>query len=203
MRIRKGSKNPLRSDLLNLRIGGGFPEPLFLELKRRPEVVRQLAREVLSAHFPESLHESIATAVGLTLEGTTRSQRDPEFRSAVLSVWSHRCAFCGFSIQLDTADLALEAAHIRWCQAGGPDSLNNGLACCSVHHQAFDRGAITLSDDRRILVSSRLHGSGRVDELFLALHGTSLAAPNRKDAQPKPEFIVWHRAQVFRGEARD
>ena len=188
---------------MKLRIGGGFVEPVFRELKRRPEVVRELAREVLAAHFPESLHESIAAAAGLTLDGTLRSRRDPAFRSAIISVWDHRCAFCGFSAQLDAADLAIEAAHIRWCQAGGPDTVNNGLACCSIHHQAFDRGAITISEERRILVSSRLHGNGRLAELFVALHGSPLAVPNRKDAIPKTEFLAWHRAQVFRGEARD
>ena len=49
----------------------------------------------------------------------------------------HQCAFCGF-IKLDSADLAIEAAHIRWTQFGGPDAIDNGLACCSIHHQAFD-----------------------------------------------------------------
>jgi putative restriction endonuclease len=203
LRIRSGSKNPLKSELKRFRIAGGFTEDVFRELKRRPELVRELAREILSAHFPESLHESICAAAGVALDGTERSKRDPAFRSAVISVWGHRCAFCGYGVQLDTADLGLEAAHIRWCQAGGPDSLNNGLACCSVHHQAFDRGAITISEDRRIMVSARLHGSGKLEELFLALHGTALGAPSRKDALPKADFVAWHRTQVFRGEARD
>ncbi len=203
LRIRKGSKNPLKSDLKKFRIAGGFTNEVFRELKRKPELIRELAREIMTAHFPQSLHKSICAAAGVVLEGTERSPRDAAFRSAVISVWGHRCAFCGFGIQLDACDLALEAAHIRWCQAGGPDSLNNGLACCSVHHQALDRGAITISDERRIVVSSRLHGSGRLQELFLALHGTSLATPSRKEAVPNPEFLAWHRTQVFRGEARD
>jgi putative restriction endonuclease len=203
LRIRKGSKNPLRSDLKRLRIGGGFPEPIYDQLKRRPELVREIARETLAAHFPDSLHESIATTVGLSLEARTRGQRDPAFRSAVLDVWGHQCAFCGFGVQLDGADLALEAAHIRWRQAGGPDSVTNGLACCSIHHQAFDRGAIGVSEDRRILVSSRLYGSGKLHELFVSLSKAPLAAPNRRDALPKPEFLEWHRLEVFRGQARD
>ena len=49
----------------------------------------------------------------------------------------------------------------------------------------------------------RKMASGGMAELFLALHGTALAAPNRKEALPKPEFLAWHRAQVFRGQARD
>lgn len=126
LRIRKGSKNPLKSDLKRFRIAGGFKDDVFRELKRRPELVRQLARQILTTHFPESLHESICSEAGIVLEGTERSNRDPAFRSAVISVWGHRCAFCGFGIQLDGRDLALEAAHIQWCQAGGPDTLSNG-----------------------------------------------------------------------------
>jgi putative restriction endonuclease len=104
---------------------------------------------------------------------------------------------------LDRADLALDAAHIHWCQFGGADSLNNGLACCSIHHQAFDRGAISLSGDLRILVSSRFHGNETGEALFLPLSGRLLRAPNKKDARPLGHVVEWHRRQVFRGEARD
>jgi putative restriction endonuclease len=200
---RKGSKNPLRTELRKWRIGGGFTVPIFEELKRRPEAVRELAREILAAHFPESLHRSITSAIGLELEATTRgSGRDSEFRRSVVAAWGHRCAFCGYAVQLDNADLGLEAAHIRWCQFGGPDTTDNGLACCSIHHQAFDRGAITISDQLLILVSSRLHGSGKLDDLFLTLHGAPLPRPSLKAAQPRREFLQWHRAEVFRGHAR-
>jgi putative restriction endonuclease len=200
---RKGSKNPLRTELRQFRIGGGFPAPIFDELARRPEAVRELARQVLAAHFPNSLHQEIANAVGLDLDATIRStRRDSDFRRSVVAAWGHRCAFCGYAVQLDNADLALEAAHIRWCQFGGPDTTDNGLACCSIHHQAFDRGAITISNELRILVSSRLHGAARLDDFFLALHGTPLPAPSLKQAEPKREFLEWHRTEVFRGEAR-
>ncbi|MGA7412026.1 MAG: HNH endonuclease, partial [Bryobacteraceae bacterium] len=186
------------------RTGGGFAPDLFEDLKARPEVVRELAHEILAAHFPDSLHESIARAVGLDLEGTARSvKRDSAFRGEVVSIWGHQCAFCGFSIKLDSADLAIEAAHIRWVQFGGPDAINNGLACCSIHHQAFDRGAISLSEELRILVSSRLYGGGGLESMFLALNGTPLRSPSRKEATPKKDFVSWHRKEVFRGEARD
>ncbi|MEO8127892.1 MAG: HNH endonuclease, partial [Bryobacteraceae bacterium] len=131
-----------------------------------------------------------------------RSRRDSAFRAEVLSAWEHRCAFCGFNVQLDNSDIALDAAHIRWCQFGGPDSINNGLACCSIHHQAFDRGAISISGDQRILISSRVYGNGGLDSLFVALSGTPLRKPNRKSAAPKRDFLDWHRTQVFRGQAR-
>ncbi len=201
---RKGSKNPLRSELRKWSITGGFPQPLFQDLKDRPEAVREIARQLLAAHFPDSLHSAIADATGLLLDTVNRSsRRDPEFRATVISAWGHRCAFCGFGIQLDNADLGLEAAHIRWCQYGGPDTQDNGLACCSLHHQAFDRGAVTISDELKILVSSRLHGNSSFESLFLALHRAPLRMPNLKDAHPRRDFLVWHRSEVFRGEARD
>lgn len=204
VRQRQGSKNPLRTDLRKFRVRGGFPGPLFRDLKERPEAVRELARSVLGAHFPDSLHDAILSAVGLDLSGTLRHvRRDPSFRAAVISAWGHQCVFCGYSVQLDSADLGLEAAHIRWCQAGGPDSLANGLSCCSIHHQAFDRGAVTISDSSRVLVSSRIHGSGMVQDLFLALHGRQIHPPARKAALPAREYLEWHRKLVFRGEARD
>jgi putative restriction endonuclease len=200
---RKGSKNPLRTELRKWRVAGGFTNDIFDELKRRPEAVRELARELLAAHFPESLHQAILTAVGIDLEATIRSsRRDSEFRRSVVAAWGHRCAFCGYAVQLDNTDLALEAAHIRWCQFGGPDTTDNGLACCSIHHQAFDRGAITVSDQLKILVSSRLHGAGKLDDLFLALHGLPLSVPSRKEAEPKRGFLEWHRTEVFRGLPR-
>jgi len=49
---RQGSKNPLRSELRKWKVGGGFTPTLYAELKDHPEAVRELARELLSAHFP-------------------------------------------------------------------------------------------------------------------------------------------------------
>ena len=204
LRIRRGSKNPLRTELRKFRIAGGFPEPIFQILKERPEAVRELARQILEAHFPGSLHESILAAVGLDMGSVARgARRDSSFRSDVIAAWGHRCAFCGYSVQLDNTDLGLEAAHILWCQAGGPETLNNGLACCSLHHQAFDRGAITIAADNTILISSRLFGNAKFDEIFVTLHRHPFFAPSRQAALPKPAFLSWHRTQVFRGEARD
>lgn len=86
--------------------------------------MRELAKQILEAHFPESQHTSISAAVGLDMAGTARgAQRDPSFRADIIAAWGHQCAFCGYSVELDRSDLGLEAAHIRWCQAGGPKTL--------------------------------------------------------------------------------
>ena len=65
--------------------------------------------------------------------------------------------------------VALEAAHIKWRQAGGPDLEVNGLALCSLHHKLFDRGAFTLSNQLVILVSDDAHGYLRLPRMAYAL----------------------------------
>jgi putative restriction endonuclease len=185
-------------------VSGGFPKELYFTLQMHPEITRTLARMLLEANFPESMEREIAAAVGLDLDATSRSaQRDGAFRREVISAWGHQWGFCGYDLKMDNADFGLEAAHIRWVQSGGPDILENGISCCSIHHQALDRGAIGVDKDLRIVVSSRVHGGDYFRRHFSLLHGSLMIKPSRAAAFPKPEFLAWPMKQVFRGEPRD
>lgn len=199
---RQGNTDPLKSELLKFHVKGGFPPDVFAALERDPLLTSQIAQELLTAHFPESLHDDILQAVGLDLDWSPHRRRHSDFRPEVLDAYGHACAFCGYSVRLDRADLGLDAAHIMWHQAGGPDIPTNGLACCSLHHRAFDRGAIGVGDDMKVIVSSRLYGTARCDEYFTSLAGQSLQPPSRRDALPHVEFVRWHRKEVFRDPPR-
>ena len=65
--------------------------------------------------------------------------------------------------------MGLEAAHIRWHQAGGPDIEGNGMALCSLHHKLFDRGAFTLDSSFRVIVSDDINGVG-AEQVLWAYH---------------------------------
>jgi putative restriction endonuclease len=92
-------------------------------LSADPGLAASIATRILEQHFPESLHQDILNAVGLTLEtAVTRRKRDPAFRQWVLKAYEYRCAVCGFDVRLGSVSIALAAAHIRWHQAGGPES---------------------------------------------------------------------------------
>jgi putative restriction endonuclease len=73
----------------------------------------------------------------------------------VLTAYQFQCAGCGFNVRVGDLLVFLEAAHIKWHQAGGPDSEANGVALCALHHKLFDRGAFTLSKDMKIQVSEK------------------------------------------------
>jgi putative restriction endonuclease len=98
--------------------------------------------------------------------------------------------------------VGLEAAHIKWHQAGGPDTINNGLALCVMHHKLLDLGVFTVSDGRQIQISDRVHGYHGPDEWIFRYQGKSLAVPQSPDDLPHPTFLRWHQREVFKGSPR-
>lgn len=130
-----------RGDLFRFEVAGGFTEDIARQLQNDSSMVLGIVQNMLDAHFPVSIHEDVlqATGIDLTLKSSGRQKRDPNFRVNILKAYEYRCAVCGFDVRLGLQPVALEAAHIKWRQAGGPDLEVNGLALCSLHHKLFDR----------------------------------------------------------------
>jgi putative restriction endonuclease len=129
-------------------------------------------------------------------------RRDPEFWGKVVTAYEPRCAICGLSVSLESVDLGLEAAHVKWHQAGGPDTQDNGLALCVMHHKMLDRGAVTVREDYAVVVSEQVHGSSGFEEWLLDFHGRPLRRPQRAEYLPAAEHMRWHWKEVFRGPRR-
>ncbi|SAK40897.1 hypothetical protein AWB77_00280 [Caballeronia fortuita] len=202
-----------KTELRELNATGHFSPDVQQLLQSEPRALTAIARLLLVAHFPESIHSDVLDAVGLALDDETvlapdtnasaeRRRRDPEFRGAVLAAYQYRCALCDLDLRIGNMTIGLEAAHIKWHQASGPDLVENGIALCCLHHKLFDLGAFTLGDDRRVLVSEKAHGSGRFDEILLRHHGGQANAPVQREHYPAQPFVAWHREQVFKGGAR-
>ncbi len=183
---------------------GGLTADLYDALRANPALAHRIAAELLEAHFEPSLHEDILSAIGFpwTADADARPPRDPAFRREILRVYEHRCAICGYDGRLGDSDLGLEAAHVKWHAAGGPDTVENGLSLCVFHHRAFDRGALGLDEARHVLVSQEIHGSAGVDDLLLRFAGTPLRGPMEGVPSVLPEYSAWHRREVFRPPPR-
>jgi putative restriction endonuclease len=194
-----------KSQLLQHNAHGGFPETIYKLLKKDPSLFSNVVQKLLEDNFPPSIHEDILQAVGIDLSAgiTTIKRRDPDFRNRVLRAYENRCAICGFDIRMDHTPICLEAAHIKWHTAGGPDVEKNGLALCTLHHKLFDRGAFTFSENMKILVSDRANGSEAFNKWLLNYHGQRLTTPNRTIYQPSMSFRSWHVREVFKGEVRE
>ena len=204
LRYRKGSSDIPKSVLLDVDAKGGFLPEIYDFLNQNKAAILEIAQIILDDHFPESMHQDILTAVGLERQYLTahRAKRDPSFRGRVIRAYEHRCAICGYNVRLDTANIGLEAAHIKWHQAGGPDTEPNGLALCVLHHRVFDRGAITISDDYRVLVSQHVYGTSGLEEWLTRFHDKEMLFPQSPDFYPDQKYLGWHHREVFKKPER-
>ena|ERR1044071_3053158 len=199
LEARQSNTDAKKSELLKANVIGGFPESLFDELRNNPRLLFSIAHEILADNFPASIHGDILSAVGLDNDMVQyrRRRRDPMFRGKVLIAYEYRCSVCGFDVRIGTNSIGLEAAHIKWHQAGGPDIESNGLALCSIHHKMFDRGAFTLSDKMMLLVSEQVNGGQGIEEWLLRFHDRAIGLPQRPAYAPEIEYLSWHRKEVF------
>lgn len=176
----------------------------------RPGQIEEAARLLVDAQFPRTVAPDVLIAVGLdpdqvfaigsahTPEAGKR-QRSSSWPRAILEAWDRQCAFCGYDGQLGSSSVGLEAAHVRWFNLGGPDDLNNGMALCSLHHKLFDRGALGLDEEYRILVSGVFSARTEAAKRIYDLHGRPLR-PRRGTALPAVVHVAWHDREVFRGQ---
>ncbi|RKD24549.1 restriction endonuclease [Ammoniphilus oxalaticus] len=181
---------------------GGFKESVYDLFKQDATLVREVAEFLLNEHFPDTIHEDILLEVGLNLGTYRRRTRDPRFREKILRAYEFSCAVCGFNVRLGHNLVAIEAAHIKWHQSGGPDEEENGIALCSLHHKLFDRGVFTFNKSKKLLVSEKAHGTNGFEEWLLRYHGQPIREPISPHYQPKQSYLDWHVHEVFKGEAR-
>src|SRR5690606_28081096 len=73
------------------------------------------------------------------------------FRVLVTDAYSRRCSITG-----EKTLPVLEAAHIKPYAESGPHLISNGLLLRSDMHKLFDGGYLTITNDLKIEVSSRI-----------------------------------------------
>lgn len=201
-----GSTIPIIAELRHAQ--GGPPADQDAWLRVHPAALVHMARQLLEAHFPETLHDDLCDRFGLSLQepasgaAAAKRPRDPRFRDLILRAYEFRCAVCGFDGRLDTTVVGLEAAHVRWHQAAGPDTEDNGLALCSIHHKLFDLGVFSLTPVLSIAVSDLLNRSAETNDLMLRHHAQALRGPRPDKAPVAETFRDWHWQQVFKKPAR-
>ena len=193
------------TDLRDYNVSGGFNKTISDQLQNDSELTFDIIQSLLDAHFPPSLHGDILQAVDieLPLQAFDTKTRPSNFRKNILRAYEYKCAVCGFDVKLGDSPIALDACHIKWQKAGGPDEAVNGLALCVMHHKLFDRGAYTLSKQLEILVSDDAHGTKGFKEWLMDFHGQTINFPQRRSYYPEMDYVGWHVREVFQGDYRE
>jgi putative restriction endonuclease len=205
--VKKGGC-PTKNTLLVKHAVGLIPDELWAILQEDEEILGSVCQQILYEFWPDTYRKSICQAIGLPdivpgISIKLQKPRDPKFRIEVLRAYERRCAICGYDGRIGDSLMALDAAHIWFHASNGPDLVENGLALCSFHHVAFDRGAIGLSNDRTILISCDMTGGDMVKELLVRFGGRPIREPQSPFPRPDRKYLQWHKKYVFKAPARE
>ena len=120
-----------------------------------------------------------------------RTVRDRQFRKRVMDVYDRRCALTGMQLINGGGRAEAQAAHVMSVEAGGPDTVANGIALSGTVHWMFDRGLIALSDAGDVLLSPKIND---IDGVTKLLHPDRRARlPDSAVLRPHARFLTWHR----------
>lgn len=115
------------------------------------------------------------------------------FRVSVMDEYERKCAITG-----ERTLPVLEAAHIQPYSEMGPHEISNGLFLRSDLHTLFDRGYLTVTNDYRVEVSSRIREEFSNGREYYALHGRELKMlPSKAGYRPGKNFLEWHQNNCF------
>lgn len=194
-------------------VAGQLEDSLESMLYGNRHLLYAVVRSLVESHFPPTIAPDVLTAVGLEPDMVLRTaddavpggeaapaarRRGPRWRTWVLQAWDRQCAFCGYDGQAGGASVGVEAAHVRWFAFEGPDSLDNGLALCVLHHKLFDLGVMGLDDQLRIRLSEAFTARTSAGRAQYDLHGRNLQ-PRPGTPLPATIHVDWHNREVFKG----
>ena len=119
------------------------------------------------------------------------------FRQIVLANYDGKCALTG----IDLPELLVASHIIPWSE-DEKERLNpeNGICLSSLYDKAFDIGLISFSDDRKVLLSTKLKtniGKAYYSAYFAPIENKELIEPVKYNI--KASFLEWHRDCIFKG----
>lgn len=122
--------------------------------------------------------------------------RNASFRLAVTEAYDHTCCMCGKAYRFQNSS-AMEAAHIVPRGRRGADHVSNGLCMCPMHHWAFDRGLLTVTNDMKILVARTVDPSEPSAVWLTELDGRFATVP--ENCPVSLDALRWHNENTFLG----
>jgi putative restriction endonuclease len=112
------------------------------------------------------------------------------FRVGVIEAYEHRCVVTG-----ERTLPALEAAHILPITQEGRHEISNGLLLRRDLHALFDQHYLTITPEKRLLVSRRIREEFENGREYYAMHGREVRPPKLANDAPSIEALQRHNDQ--------
>ena len=118
------------------------------------------------------------------------------FRQIVLANYDSKCALTG----IDLPELLVASHIIPWSE-NEKERLNpeNGICLSSLYDKAFDIGLISFSNDKKVLLSTKLKSNIEKEyysAYFAPIEDKKLIEPLKYNINTS--FLEWHRVYIFK-----
>lgn len=168
-------------------------ERLLYESER---ILAQLEGTTIEKKFEKDIRDIPQGIVGETKIREVRTRVNQNvFRQIVLANYDGKCALTG----IDLSELLVASHIIPWSE-NEQERLNpeNGICLSSLYDKAFDKGLISFTNNKRVLLSNRLKenvGKEYYAQYFEPIANVELVTPRKYHINPK--FLEWHRDCIF------
>lgn len=115
------------------------------------------------------------------------------------NLYEDKCQICGEAIEISHDSFLSEVHHIKPLGVhNGPDVVENAIVLCPNHHSMFDRGAITIDIDKKIVIHfnpdnplnyRQIELKHDIDRTYIAFHNQNIFI-NSVEHQNQKEIIL-------------
>lgn len=188
-------KNPVRAIFETITQEQNINEQITDGLYTAPLV------DVISEQEEVAIPEVDILSTDLRFLNSTRRVRNSTWSLRIKKKYNYICAVPNCDV---TGKIFLESAHIKpdnVIEDGIPHRAHilNGLCLCRHCHIAFDKGYFSLTDDHRIITSTKFSGISDQHLKEVILSSNDIQIKNRVDGRlPLVDFIRYHRIEKFK-----
>lgn len=182
---------------------------IFESITQEQNIEEQITDEIFTAPLVDVISEQEEVAIpevdilstDFRFANSTRRVRNQTWAIRIKKKYNYLCAVPNCDVN---GQIFLESAHIKpdnVAEDGTPHRAHilNGICLCRHCHIAFDKGYFSLTDDHRIITSTRFSDIADQNLKTVILSSVDAQIKNRVDGRfPLVEFIQYHRTVKFK-----
>lgn len=115
------------------------------------------------------------------------------FKREIPKIYNNTCAISSLRVDAVLNISMIDACHIVPFSEGYDDTLINGIALCPNLHRAFDRGLISISDNKKVILNLNFVENKYSPLNLSQFEGQGIQLPSNNEFHPSLENFKHHR----------